>query len=100
MNQHTYNRLKYLIDLIDQARLNKEKVYTIPEEYHGEKIKSLTDREGFLEYILSHVQNVLIDETTVKELEDQLEALKKIDVSILRDAQKRKGFTVMKGGKD
>ncbi|MFA7745142.1 hypothetical protein [Salinicoccus roseus] len=100
MNQHTYNQLKYLIDLIDQARLNKEKVYTIPEEYEGAKIESLTDREGFLEYILSHVQNVLIDETTVKELEDELGEIKKIDVAMLRDAQKRKGFTVMKGGKD
>ena len=64
MNLHTYNRLKELIDLVEHARLNKEKVYTIPDEYKGAKIEVLTDREGFLEYILSHAQSVLIDETT------------------------------------
>lgn len=71
MHKHTYNRLKELIDLMEQARLTKEKVYTIPEVYKGAKIEVLTDREGFLEYILTHAQNALIDETTMKELEDE-----------------------------
>lgn len=71
MHKHTYNRLKELIDLMEQTRLTKEKVYTIPEEYKGAKIEVLTDREGFLEYILAHTQNVLIDETAMKELEEE-----------------------------
>ena len=71
MHKRSYNRLKYLIDVIEITKRNKEKVYTIPEEYEGSKVSSLTDREGFLEYILDHVQNELIDETVMHELEDE-----------------------------
>ena len=67
MNEYTLSQLKNLINFSEQAIHSKEKVYTIKEYYKGVEVEVLTDRAGFLEYVLNKIQSTLIDEVVQQE---------------------------------